>query len=87
MNFEQRIASELLDMAERITGATSNSWTVSVEEIGEDGSKKKVYEKESFDSEKEAKKFIRQMMNKYKLKRHAGRIVNYDDNKQLWTNF
>ena len=46
----------------------------------------KIEEKE-FDTKKEAKKFIKEMMKKYNLIIHTGHIVNYSNHLELWTNF
>jgi hypothetical protein len=49
--------------------------------------KKRKFEAEEFETIKEAKKFIREMMKKYNMTRHAGHIVNYKDRYELFTNF
>jgi len=40
-----------------------------------------------FDNEQDAKKYVKELMKKYNLKKHAGHIVNYSDDIELWTNF
>jgi len=41
----------------------------------------------NFDDKKDAKTFVKIMIKKHKLTRHAGYIVNYSDRKELFTNF
>jgi len=70
----------------------SNPFIVKVVEIiskygTKEYGKEEIYEEESFKTKKEAQKFIRKMIKKYNLKKHAGHIVNYKDSKELETNF
>jgi hypothetical protein len=40
-----------------------------------------------FKEKKEAQKFKREMMKKFELINHAGHIVNYSENLELFTNY
>ena len=68
-----------------------SKYTVTVSQMSskydQSNKKEKIFDEESFATEKEAKTFVKQMIKKHKLKRHAGHIVNYSDQKELFTNF
>ncbi len=49
--------------------------------------KGEVIDSESYDTRAEAKKGARRMMKKYNLMRHAGHVINYRDQVELWTNY
>jgi hypothetical protein len=52
----------------------------------ENGTGQKIEEKE-FNEKKEANKFKKELIKKYNLIKHAGHIVNYSDQIELWTNY
>ena len=60
-------------------------YTVTIEK--DLGSKTEVLEDSFFDDKKVANKFKKEMTKKYNLKKHAGHIVNYSDQVELFTNY
>ncbi len=51
------------------------------------GQKEKTVVEKEFDIEKDAKKFVKELMKKYGMQKHAGHIVNYSDSIELFTNY
>lgn len=51
------------------------------------GKSTKVIEEKPFNDEKSANKYKKLLIKKYKLIKHAGHIVNYKDQIELWTNY
>jgi len=46
-----------------------------------------IVEEQTFESKAEANKFTKEMMKKYDLKKHAGHIVNYSKQLEMFTNY
>jgi len=61
------------------------TYTISIEK--DLGNTIKTLETLSFDTLKLARKNIKPMIKKYNLERHAGHVVNYSTQMELWTNF
>ena len=53
----------------------------------DDSKEPDVVEYETFPLKKEAQAFIRKMIAKYGMQRHAGHIVNYMGRFELFTNY
>ena len=72
--------------------AKPNKFKVHVElavpsKAGQGDPDKKVIDSQDFDDKKDAQKFVKDMMKKHGIKKHAGHIVNYKDYKELYTNY
>jgi len=61
------------------------TYTVTIEK--DLGNKNETLEDSFFNDKKTANKFIKEMIKKYNLKKHAGHIVNYSDQIELFTNY
>lgn len=46
-----------------------------------------VFDHQEFPTKKEANSFKREMIKKHDMIKHAGHVVNYSDQKELFTNY